>query len=580
VAFSVFPLKADTDKARKEKKTADQMPKDSMTIVELSSGKSTTVERVRSFAMPEKAAGYLAYQKEAPDKPDNAPGDAKPGGGDVEDQQGGRGGRGGGRGGHGPEFGADLILRSLADSAERTFTDVAEFQLTDDGKQLVYAVAAHDTAKNGVFVATPGSGDAPAAVLDGKGKYSKLTFDENQTQMVFLSDRDDAGAKPPKWKIYRWDRKAAAAELVSGATAGLEKGFAISDKGAITFSRDGSRLYFGVAVPIPEPKTDDAADAATDDKAVVDLWSYKDEYLQPVQKLRASRDRDRTFLAAYLIPEHKLVQLADNEMDTVTTSESPQWALGNDDRVYRKANDYDDHYTDLYLVDSTTGARKKIAEKSSGTATWSPSGRYLLNFDGKDWSTISVPDGKKVNLTASLGVKFFNEETDTPSIPNAYGSAGWTKDGNSVLVYDRYDIWRISPDGTGATNITAGYGRGHDIRLRYVRAETDTRERWIDGSKPLLLSGENLTTYDQGFFRGSIDGGEPKQLLMAAKSFTAPVKAKDADVYLLASQTFNEFPDLLTTDWHFQGTAQGERCQSAEGRTALGHGGTCAVQER
>jgi len=553
VAFSVFPLKADTDKARKEKKTADRMPKDSMTIVELSSGKSTTVERVRSFAMPERAAGYLAYQKEAPDKADNAPADAKPlGGGDVEDQQGGRGGRGGGRAGRGPEFGSDLILRSLADSAERTFTDVAEFHLTDDGKQLVYAVAAHDTAKNGVFVATPGSGGAPAAVLDGKGKYSKLTFDENQTQMVFLSDRDDAGAKPPKWKIYRWDRKSAAAELVSGAAAGLEKGFAISDKGAITFSRDGSRLYFGVAVPVPEPKTDDAADAATDDKAVVDLWSYKDEYLQPVQKLRASRDRDRTFMAAYLIPEHKLVQLADNEMDTVTTSESPQWILGNDDRVYRKANDYDEHYTDLYLVDSTTGTRKKIAEKSFGTATWSPSGRYLLNFDGKDWSTLSVPDGKKVNLTASLRVKFFNEETDTPSIPNAYGSAGWTKDGNSVLLYDRDDIWRISPDGTGAKNITAGYGRGHDIRLRYVRAEADTRERWIDGSKPLLLSGENLTTYDQGFFRGSIDGGEPKQLLMAAKSFTAPVKAKDADVYLLASQTFNEFPDLLTTDGAFK----------------------------
>ena len=58
VAFSVFSLKADTDKARKEKKTAEQMPKDSMTIVELSSGKSTTVERVKRFAMPEKAAGY------------------------------------------------------------------------------------------------------------------------------------------------------------------------------------------------------------------------------------------------------------------------------------------------------------------------------------------------------------------------------------------------------------------------------------------------------------------------------------------------------------------------------------------
>jgi dipeptidyl aminopeptidase/acylaminoacyl peptidase len=85
-----------------------------------------------------------------------------------------------------------------------------------------------------------------------------------------------------------------------------------------------------------------------------------------------------------------------------------------------------------------------------------------------------------------------------------------------------------------------------------VRTETDTRERWIDPAKPLLLSGENMTTYDQGFFRGSVDGGEPKQLVMAAKSFSAPVKAKDADVYLLTGQTFNEFPDLLTTDGTFK----------------------------
>jgi dipeptidyl aminopeptidase/acylaminoacyl peptidase len=149
-------------------------------------------------------------------------------------------------------------------------------------------------------------------------------------------------------------------------------------------------------------------------------------------------------------------------------------------------------------------------------------------------------------------VKFFNEDADTPSIPGSYGSAGWTKDGNSVLVYDRYDIWRISPDGTGAKNITAGFGRSHDIRLRYLRAEADTRERWIDASKPLLLSGENMKTYDSGFFRGSIDGAEPKQLVMAAKAFSAPVKAKDADVYLLTGQTFNEFPDLLTTDATFK----------------------------
>ena len=50
----------------------------------------------------------------------------------------------------------------------------------------------------------------------------------------------------------------------------------------------------------------------------------------------------------------------------------------------------------------------------------------------------------------------------------------------------------------------------------------------------------------------SLDGGEPKQLLASNKVLSAPVKAKDADVYMLTAQTFNEFPDLVTTDGSFK----------------------------
>ena len=116
-------------------------------------------------------------------------------------------------------------------------------------------------------------------------------------------------------------------------------------------------------------------------------------------------------------------------------------------------------------------------------------------------------------------MKFFNEDTDTPGTPGPWGSGGWTKDGKSLLLYDRYDIWRVSPDGTGAKNITAGYGRAHDMRLRYIRTEAENpRERWIDGTKPVMLQGENLKTFETGFFRTSLDGGAPKQLVLSANT--------------------------------------------------------------
>src|ERR1017187_3558910 len=92
VVFSTFPPKAESDKARKDRKPA---PKDGMVIVDLASGTATRVERVKRFAMPEKASGVLVYLKEGPDAPAGgavtSPAAApKPEG----DQQGGGGGRG------------------------------------------------------------------------------------------------------------------------------------------------------------------------------------------------------------------------------------------------------------------------------------------------------------------------------------------------------------------------------------------------------------------------------------------------------------------------------------------------------
>lgn len=550
VVFNTFPSKAEANQAKKDKKPA---PRDGMMIVDLASGKSVKIDRVRRFAMPEEASGYLAYQKEGPENA-NAGASETPQGNGL-DQQGGRGGRGGGgRGGAGgggarPQFGTDLVLRTIADGAERTFTDVAEFSLSHDGKQLVYAVSAHDTSKNGAFAVNLSGGD-PTALLAGKGKYLKLTWDEAQKQLVFLSDRDDQSSKPAKLKLYRWDRQSAAAtELASIATPGFRKEFVISENGNLSFSKDSSLVYFGVAVPSPEKKADDDP---TEEKAVVEVWSSKDDFIQPIQKITSARDRNRSFTATVSIANGKVTHIADDAMETATVSENSRYVLGTDNREYRRAQDYAEHDQDIYLFDTVTGTRKQLAKKVRGPYTWSPSGRFLLAFDGKDWNTVSVPDGKIMNVTSGLPVKFWNEEDDHPDTPPSYGSAGWTQDGKYVLLYDHNDIWRVAPDGTGAKNITAGYGRAHGLRFRYVREDTDTRERWIDSSKPLLLHAENLDTWDTGFFRASIDGGDPKQLIMSAKNLSLPVKAKNADVYLLTEQDFSEFPDLVTTDGSFK----------------------------
>lgn len=540
--FQILPTKAETEKAKREKKRPEDMPKSAMGIMDLSTGEVTRIERVKNFQVPEDGAGFVAYLLEAKReerRPDGAapaaatPPATPPTAPDKKKK----------------EYGTELVLRNLNDKTERTYADVLEYSLSKDAKNLVYAVSSKKEETNGVYSITMASESSAASLLTGKGKYSKLTWDDKQTQMAFISDRDDTAATQPKFKLYHWQRNAAtAAEIVSTASANFRQGWVVSDKGNLSFSLDGAKVFLGVA---PEPEAEKEDDTPADEKVVADLWHYKDDYIQPMQKVRAEQEKNRSYRAVYHIKEKKYVQLADETMRDVIPTNDGRWALGQDDREYRIMVGYSDdsNSADMYLVNTIDGSRKLLSKKQRQGFSWSPGGKYALFYDGKDWNTVSIPDGKVTNVTAKLGVNFYNEEHDSPSVPGSYGSAGWTTDEKYVLLYDKFDIWQVAPDGSNAKNLTDGVGRKEKTQFRYVKL--DPQERAIDAAKPMLLKAENDWTLDSGFYRDKINGGMPEKLVMAAKAFNNPAKAKDADVYLLSASTFSQYPDLLVTNANF-----------------------------
>ncbi|MEP7272028.1 MAG: prolyl oligopeptidase family serine peptidase, partial [Acidobacteriota bacterium] len=101
-----------------------------------------------------------------------------------------------------------------------------------------------------------------------------------------------------------------------------------------------------------------------------------------------------------------------------------------------------------------------------------------------------------------------------------------------------------------AINLTDGVGRKEGTELRYVRL--DPKERGIDPAKPILLRAENEWTHDSGFYRDRINGGLPEKLVMGAKSYGVPTKARNADVMILTMSTFDQFPDLFVTGPDFR----------------------------
>jgi hypothetical protein len=264
--------------------------------------------------VPEKGEAFAAYLKEAP------PASTPPA----------RGAR--------PQFGTDLVIRDLRQSggAERTISDVTEFALAKGGTTLVYAVAAKKDETNGIYTVAPLSGTAPVALISGKGKYAKPTWDRAQKQLAFLAAPEDPNAKQSRYRLYLWDRKSAApVELIAATTPGLRDGYVLFDRAALNFSRDGSRVFVGVANAATAAQPAEAPPAPADDKVVADLWRWNDDYVQPMQKVRLQQERTRSYRGVFHIAQKRFVQLADPAMAGINPSDDGRYAIGTDDRTYR-----------------------------------------------------------------------------------------------------------------------------------------------------------------------------------------------------------------------------------------------------
>jgi len=335
--------------------------------------------------------------------------------------------------------------------------EVVDYAWNKPGTWLAYAVSSKTPENDGAFALEAATAKT-VPLLKGLGNYKNLTFDEKGGQIAFVSDRDDYKSEKSASKLYHWAAPAAAAiELVPAAAKGFPAGMSVSENGRLQFSKDGGRLFFGIAeTPKAEPK-----DAPEPIK--VDIWNWKDPDLQPMQQVRAEQDRKRALMCVvhFLPKERKFVQLATADVPDIALSEDAKVALGSSDLPYRQLVSWDQGYEDIYVVDVNTGAKKKVLEKCAGRARLSPGGAWLSYYSSADddWYTYRIADGRTFNLTAKIGVSFADEENDSPSDPFPYGLAGWTDGDKALLIYDRYDIWEFSPDGAKSRLVTNGAGR-------------------------------------------------------------------------------------------------------------------------
>jgi dipeptidyl aminopeptidase/acylaminoacyl peptidase len=571
----VFRIKPplDTLKAQRRRKVKDDdLPKDTLAIYTLATGHLEKIARIKNWSMPEKWAGWLAYQLE-PEKPAPAKKDttaktaapdstktAKP----VEKKKSKKPKK------EDKDNGYRLYMRNTDTGKQDTFAYIQQYALAKKGKRiLLYSTGKGDTLtwtahpdvlQNGIYRLDLEQSKVQT-LFRGKGKFQQLSLDDSGAQAAFLADLDTTKARIRPWQLYyaatdtarliretnnvchAFDSLSYREDKKRAPSAVRRPPSAVSENYKPVFSENGESLYFGVA---PAPILPDTS-LLPEEIVNVEVWTWTDNRIYTEQKNKLDAEKKRAYPAVWHIRQNRFSPLATTEIPELRFQDerNAALALGFNEEPYAKyITSEGTVHRDLYAVDVPTGTAKRIVTDLRCKPQLSPGGQYIAWWSDRDsaWFSWNARTGNTARLTNNHKVRFYKEDNDLPDYPDDYGMAGWFDGDASMLVYDRYDIWKIDPNGKLAPERLT---EGRETRTvnRYIRLDPD--EHSISPKAPLMLHQFNDSTKEEYYARLNLSTGIQHPLLGGDYALARqPQKAKHSEGWMFTRESFGQFPDL------------------------------------
>ena len=458
--------------------------------------------------------------------------------------------------------GADLVIRDLTGGPDVNFGNVGEFDWQDDGVLLAMTVDAADNAGNGVRLWDPT--DGRIRTLDARtADYKRLAWREDADDLVVLRVVEDDDYDDPTHVVMAWTDvtgRTRAHSFDPREHGGFPADTRVVDYSGADWSDDGRALFFGIKEWTLSDDGKKARQAAADsadedpgarspagdevDSAGVEVWHSRDVDILPRQKITASADRRDNHLSVWHLDEDRFVQLENELTESVRRVEGDRIVIGTDGTPYDTERMFGPEFEDVYVIDTRTGERRRIVEKVQYGFGPSTAGKYYLYLRDDDYHVYDLGRDRHVNITGGIDAVFVDLEDDhTVQQKPPFRYAGWTENDDALIVYDKYDIWEVKPDGSGGRRLTNG--RDDQVVHRYSFVSRGEDEDFINTRRPMYVSLTGEWTKWNGYGVMRRWGRDIERTLWQNAAVGRLVKADDADVFAYTVGTFNDSPDYF-----------------------------------
>jgi dipeptidyl aminopeptidase/acylaminoacyl peptidase len=455
-----------------------------------------------------------------------------------------------------------ILIRDLYNNSSLTFDSISSYSLSPTKMELIFSKV---QSLSGRFLSCLSKVNLRFGTSELLWKGSdiyKPVFSTDGEKIAFFGRR----LLTDSLKLFVLDRNNKSEKNISIQFDGS----LTIDTNVLNFSPNDSGLFFNL-------RKNGNVDYE-DMKASVEVWSYSKLFLptQFLEEISSDYISNKELHAFYSLQSNKSILLDTGDIHLIT-------GVGGIKYVIAVSKNYPDKFykkslrPSFYLINLKTGKRTKfLNEASYGSVLLSPNEKYVVWFstDNLSYFCYNVNRNQVFNLSKEIKTFLYDDQELKNGRKNPFGIAGWCNEGNSIIIYDRYDAWLIDLSGQHRPiNITQGTGSKDKIVFGLIsKNESKDIAHYDLSSGDFLLSAFETKTKKSGYYKLTIGARLKLQKLglyneahYISKSNTCyrigrtgfeefasaslkPTKALDSNVWLVEKMSAVSSPNYFVTN--------------------------------